>query len=139
MTPLSVSRAFVLPVMLLALLLIDSPSVAFALRHTRSPATLHPLPRAGNIRLPLPPKSCETDDPLAGLEQLAGPDVQGDRSRWEMWLQELKTWRSQVHQLMEYSDARYALFPWTQRNLVAPQMHPFDQKFFTQVSASVWV
>jgi hypothetical protein len=69
---------------------------------------------------------------LAGLEQLAGPDAQGNRSAWEEWLQELKVWRTQVHEAMSYSDERYAHRPWTQRNFVSPQMHPFDLAFYTQ-------
>jgi len=69
---------------------------------------------------------------LAGLEQLAGPDAQGNRSAWEEWLQELKVWRTQVHEAMSYSDERYAHRPWTQRNFVSPQMHPFDLAFYTK-------
>jgi hypothetical protein len=33
---------------------------------------------------------------------------------------------------MGYSDERYALFPWTQRNFISPQMHAFDAAFYTQ-------
>ncbi len=123
-------RALAPSLFLLVLLLICPPSFALIKSHMRSPATLRL--RTESALLPLPPKSCETDDPLAGLEQLAGPDVQGDRGRWEDWLQELKTWRAQVRQSMGYSDERYSLFPWTQRNFVSPQMHAFDAAFYTQ-------
>ena len=126
-------RTLVPALKLLTLLLVLSPSAVLAARHARSPATiLHPRPHWHAAPLPLPPKSCQSDDLRAGLETLAGPDVQGNRSAWEQWLRELATWRVQVRESMSYSDERYALHPWTQRNIVAPQMHAFDGAFYTR-------
>jgi hypothetical protein len=122
------NMAFMFPLMPLALLLLCDLSAGLAAQRAVSHANALP----SNSLLPLPPKSCQTDDPLAGLEQLAGPDVQGNYSVWEEWLQELKIWRTQVRESMSYSDERYALHPWTQRNFVSPQMHPFDAAFYTQ-------
>jgi len=87
-------NTFVSPLMLLVLLLVCDLSAGLAARALShaDPHTLNPKP----FLLPLP-KPCQTDDLLGGLEQLAGPDVQGDHSAWEEWLQELKTWRTQVH------------------------------------------
>ncbi len=121
-------NTFVSPLMLLVLLLLVC-DLSAGLAGPRALSDANPHPR---FLLPLPPKPCQTDDLLGGLEQLAGPEVQGNHSAWEEWLQELKTWRTQVHESMSYSDQRFALHPWTQRNFVSPQMHPFDAAFYTQ-------
>lgn len=91
--------------LVLALLLALALSAVLAARHAPSPASiLHPRPHWHGAPLPLPPKSCQSDDLLAGLETLAGPDAQGNRGAWEEWLRELKTWRVEVRELMGYSD-----------------------------------
>jgi hypothetical protein len=121
-------HAYVFSKMLLFLLLICNMSVGLATHRALFQASRQPR----NILLPLPPKPCQTDEPIAGLEQLAGPDEHGNHSAWDEWLHELKIWRTQVHESMSYSDQRFALHPWTQRNFVSPQMHPFDAAFYTQ-------
>ncbi len=121
-------NTFVFPLMLLTLLLVCDLSAGLAAH----PALSHATSPTRNSCRPLPPKPGQTDDPLAGLEQLAGPGVQGNYSAWEAWLHELKIWRTQVREAMSYSDERFALHPWTQRNFVSPQMHPFDAAFYTR-------
>ena len=133
------NRTCTVTCLLLLLLLVCPPSAALLSRHARPPSPTLPHPSlapvhssySGHPLLPLPPKPCQTDDLLGGLEQLAGPDAQGNRSAWQLWLQQLKVWRTQVHEAMSYSDSHYAHRNWTQRNLVSPQMHAFDAGFYT--------
>ena len=87
-------------------------------------------PAAGSGCLPAP-KFCESDFWLFQLEQLAGPEVQGNFSAWQDWLRDLGEYRKQVLRAISYSDERYARNSWTQMNFVSPQMHPFDLAFYT--------
>ena len=76
------------------------------------------------------PKFCDSDFWLYQLEQLAGPEKQGNLSAWMHWLQDLDDYRTRVHRAISYSDEHYARNPWTQMNFISPQMHPFDLAFY---------